>query len=97
MSTTDHSINQFISKDAATFHLHGAFEPLAPGQVPLIETKDGECLLFEDTTRFAPGRLVATTLDPFFHHGLFFMPAATRFLEGFLPWLAESQDMRHVA
>jgi len=29
-------------------------------------------------------------LDPFFHHGTYFMPAATRFLDGFLPWLRES-------
>ena len=32
------------------------------------------------------GRLIVSTLDPFYHHGSNFMPATTRFLDGFLPW-----------
>ena len=35
------------------------------------------------TTR---GRIILSTLDPFYHHGSNFMPATTRFLDGFLPW-----------
>jgi len=90
MSTKDHSINKYISKKEATYHLHGVFEPLAENQQMLIETKEGGCLLFEDTLSYGKGRLVATTLDPFFHHGGFFMPATTQFLLGFLPWLNDS-------
>lgn len=92
MSTTDHGINHYISKKEATYHLHGVFAPLAENQQMLIETKEGECLLFEDTVSYGNGRLVATTLDPFFHHGGFFMPATTRFLLGFLPWLIDSSQ-----
>ena len=31
-------------------------------------------------------RLIVSTLDPFYHHGSNFMPATTKFLDGFLPW-----------
>jgi hypothetical protein len=37
----------------------------------------------------AAGRLVVGTLDPFYHHGSFFMPAASRFLAGLLDWMDE--------
>ena len=90
ISNPDHSMSHYVSREAATFHLHGVFTPLNSNQRMLIETKEGECLLFEDMTTYAPGRLIATTLDPFFHHGWFFMPATTEFLKGFLPWLIES-------
>lgn len=92
MSDPTHKINNYLGKADATYHLHGVFSPLAPNQKMLIETKQGECLLFEDTVSYGPGRLVATTLDPFFHHGAFFMPATTRFLLGFLPWLIDSHQ-----
>jgi len=36
------------------------------------------------------GQMILTTLDPFYHHGSHFMPATTRFLDGFLPWLREN-------
>ena len=36
-----------------------------------------------------PGTLVVATLDPMSHFGSYFMPATERFLDGFLPWLAE--------
>lgn len=94
MSDPAHPICRHLTRDDVTFHLHGAFEPLHPNQKPLVETKDGECQLFEDVTSYAPGRLVATTLDPFFHHGAFFMPATTRMLLGVLPWLIESETGR---
>lgn len=90
MSDTKHNINNFISQQDATYHLHGVFTPLAPNQKMLIETKQGECLMFEDVATYAPGKLIATTLDPFFHHGAFFMPATTRFLVGLFPWLVDS-------
>lgn len=92
MSRKDHSINRYIGKKEATYHLHGVFAPLADNQQMLIKTKEGECLLFEDTSSYGTGRLVATTLDPFFHHGGFFMPATTQFLLGFLPWLIDSSQ-----
>jgi hypothetical protein len=97
MSDPDHAIGRYLTRDDVTFHLHGAFEPLHPNQKSLVETRDGECQLFEDVTSYAPGRLVATTLDPFFHHGAFFMPATTRMLLGMLPWLIDTEAERKAA
>jgi hypothetical protein len=90
MATGDHPINDYLDARAATWHLHGVFEPRKPEQRSLIETREGECLLFEDRESFAPGTLIATTLDPFYHHGSCFMPATTEFLKGFLRWLADT-------
>lgn len=97
MTDPDHSLSRFVTRDDATFHLHGVFTPLHPNQKTLIETAEGECLMFEDTESYGTGRLVATTLDPFFHHGWFFMPATTRFLLGFMPWLVETTPARAAA
>ena len=54
----------------------------------LIADRDGKAIVYIDevTTR---GRMILTSLDPFFHHGHHFMPATTRFLDGFLAWLVE--------
>jgi len=87
MSDEAHDINHYLDAKAATWHLHGTFHPLAPTQRSLIETREGESILFEDRQAFAPGTLIATSLDPFFHHGSHFMPATTTFLNGFLAWL----------
>lgn len=92
MCAEGHSINAHISKKEAQYHLHATFTPLGKNQQSLIATKEGESIMFEDKTTYAPGRLVATTLDPFFHHGQFFMPATTEFLKKFLPWLRESHS-----
>ncbi|MCW5721435.1 MAG: hypothetical protein KIS86_09860 [Devosia sp.] len=97
MSDPGHAVSRYLGKDDVTFHLHGAFEPLHPNQKSLVETAEGECQMFEDVVSYAPGRLVATTLDPFFHHGAFFMPATTRMLAGMLPWLSESEAERKAA
>ena len=44
--------------------------------------------------RFEEG-LIVTSLDPMFHVGSNFMPAAARFLERFLPWLRERMLPAH--
>ncbi len=36
-----------------------------------------------------PGTLVVAALEPDVAFGSYFMPAAERFLDAFLPWLAE--------
>ena len=43
-------------------------------------------IFYEDTVSTS-GRLLITSLDPMYHHGSHFMPATTRFLDGFLPYL----------
>ncbi|WP_395021680.1 hypothetical protein [Dongia sp.] len=54
-------------------------------------TESGQPILYIDQVSTA-GRIVLTSLDPFYHHGSYFMPAATRFLDGFLPWMREELD-----
>lgn len=68
------------------WHHHGFFAPPASA-TSLVDARGLGSVLYVDQTSFAPGTLVATTLDPFYHHGSHFMPATTRFITGFLPWL----------
>ncbi|MGZ0106940.1 hypothetical protein [Achromobacter xylosoxidans] len=72
----------------ATWHQHGTFTP-PPGAVSLIDKAGAGSVLYEDRHSTA-GRLIVTSLDPMYHHGSYFMPAASRFLRGFLPWLKAS-------
>lgn len=82
-----HPLFSYITLADATWHYHGVLTPPA-GAHSLVELeKRGGTLLYEDTVSSA-GRMIVTTLDPFYHHGSHFMPATTRFLDGFLPWLA---------
>ena len=72
----------------ATWHQHGTFTP-PPGARSLIDKAGAGSVLYEDR-HSTPGRLIVTSLDPMYHHGSYFMPAASRFLRGFLPWLKAS-------
>ncbi|MEM8950907.1 MAG: hypothetical protein AAGC99_16410 [Pseudomonadota bacterium] len=83
----DHPLMTGMIADRAIWHLHGYFRTNSL-QKRLIDEAGGT-LLFEDTTTYAPGRLIATSLDPMYHHGSHFMPATTRFLEVFLPALRD--------
>lgn len=75
-----------------TWHFHGVLEPPA-GVTPLLvaegQAGDG-VLLYEDVVSF-PGRVVVSTLDPVYHHGSNFMPAATRCLDVILAWLGAAE------
>ncbi len=86
----DHPLLRGMEPRATTWHLHGWYEP-PPGAETLLTDAQGRSMLYVDTWSFG-GRLVVTSLDPFYHHGSHFMPAATRFLDGFLPNLRAWQD-----
>lgn len=81
-----HALWRYLTLRDCEWHYHGFFDPPS-GALPLIVLPDGGALLYEDRVSFAPGRVLATTLDPFYHHGSHFMPTTSRFLSGFLPWL----------
>lgn len=83
----DHSLFDRISLEDATWHYHGVFRPPS-GAETVIATDDGAAVLYVDEVSSA-GTLVVTSLDPLYHFGSYFMPAAERFLDGFLPWLIE--------
>ena len=91
LACPDHELFRFVPFEHMIWHFHGVLFP-PPGADLLIvvppdpEGRDrGGALLYEDrvTTR---GRIIVSTLDPFYHHGSNFMPATTKFLDGFLPW-----------
>ncbi len=83
----EHSLFRRISLADATWHHHGVFRP-PRGADTVIATTDGAAVLYVDRVS-SPGTLVVCSLDPLSHYGSYFMPATERFLDGFLPWLAE--------
>lgn len=88
IAAPDHPLFARLTQNDVTWHLHGWFD--APGGSEILAVnRDGKPILYIDevTTK---GRMIVTSLDPFFHHGSHFMPATTRFLDGFLPWMRES-------
>ncbi|HXU58905.1 MAG TPA: hypothetical protein VN710_09150 [Verrucomicrobiae bacterium] len=87
-----HPLFRHLTQRDLAWHLHGFFDPPLGAEV-LAADSEGRALLYIDevTTR---GRLIVTSLDPFYHHGHHFMPATTRFLDGFLPWLVEDLASR---
>lgn len=87
-----HPLFRRLCQADLAWHLHGFFDPPEGAEV-LVADVAGRAILYVDevTTR---GRFVVTSLDPFFHHGHHFMPATTRFLDGFLAWLAEGVAAR---
>jgi hypothetical protein len=91
----DHPLFERLGPRDVAWHLHGYFDTPTGAEV-LLTDRDGRAMLYIDevTTR---GRMILTSLDPFFHHGHHFMPATTRFLDGFLPWLAEDIASRRRA
>jgi hypothetical protein len=68
------------------WHFFGAFR-LPEGARPILNLDDDEGCLIYDQLLPGGGRLIASTIDPHTHHGRRFMPATTRFLNGFYPWL----------
>lgn len=92
VAAPDHPLFARLTQRDVTWHLHGWFDPPEGVQV-LAVNGEGKPILYIDevTTR---GRMVITSLDPFFHHGSHFMPATTRFLEGFLPWMRNDLDRK---
>lgn len=91
-----HALFEAVSFENTIWHFHGVLTPPA-GARPLIDVPaDGDypggALLYEDNVTVR-GRIFVATLDPFYHHGSGFMPATTRFLDGFLPW-AQQQAAR---
>lgn len=89
----EHPMAQAIPLEDMCWHYFGAFEFLS-GAVPVLNLDDDEgCLVFDYAVP-GGGRLIATTIDPHTHHGRRFMPATTRFLTKFYPWLKETAAER---
>ncbi len=91
-----HPICEAIPLPAMTWHWGGAYQ-LPEGAVPILSLEDGTGSLFLDMKTAGGGRLMVSTLDPHLHNGQRFMPAATRFLQGFYPWLDRELGIRRPA
>ncbi|MBD8505152.1 hypothetical protein HT102_01430 [Hoyosella sp. G463] len=83
----EHSLFDHVGIRDCTWHYHGVLEP-PEGAQALVALPTGEALLYIDTVSTA-GTLIVSTLDPLSHFGGYFMPATERFLDGFIPWLAQ--------
>jgi len=88
LAAPEHPLFRYLTLADATWHQHGSFAP-PPGALSLIDKAGAGSVLYEDRCS-TPGRLIVTSLDPMYHHGSYFMPASSRFLRGFLPWLKDS-------
>jgi hypothetical protein len=86
--TEEHPLFQRLTLGDCTWHYHGVLEAPSGAQV-LVELTTGEALLYVDQVSTA-GTLIVSTLDPISHYGGYFMPATGRFLDGFLPWVADA-------
>lgn len=86
----EHSLFQHLQQKDVTWHLHGWFD-VPEGAEVLAVNESGKPILYVDEVTTG-GRMIITSLDPFYHHGSHFMPATTRFLDGFLPWMRAELD-----
>lgn len=81
-----HPMAEAIPLADMCWHFFGAFR-LPPGARPILNLDGDEGALVYDQHLLGGGRLIASTIDPHTHHGRRFMPATSRFLKGFYPWL----------
>ena len=89
----DHSMARAIPLSDMCWHFFGAFR-LPDGATPILNLDNDEGCLMYDQAVAGGGRLIASTIDPHTHHGRRFMPATTRFLNGFYPWLKREVQSR---
>ncbi|MCA1260901.1 hypothetical protein LC061_08970 [Nitratireductor aquimarinus] len=87
ITAPDHALLAGMGRKDLTWHLHGWFRPPEGAHV-LATDREDRAILYEDTVT-TPGRMIVSSLDPFFHHGSHFMPATTRFLDRFIPNLKD--------
>ena len=82
-----HPICKSIPLKDMAWHWFGVFA-LRDDAISALNLDGDEGSLFLDFPKLAGGgRLIVSTLDPHLHNGERFMPATTRFLNGFYPWL----------
>jgi hypothetical protein len=63
-----HWVLEGIGPQEVSWHAHGVFK-LPPGGVPLVIDQQSDAVLYLDEHTYAPGRILAGTLDPDCHTG----------------------------
>lgn len=92
VTAPEHGLFTYLSEKDCTYHLHGWFDVPEGAEVLVVNESAKPILYIDEVT--TKGRMVITSLDPFYHHGSHFMPATTRFLDGFLPWVRNALDVK---
>jgi hypothetical protein len=82
-----HPLAETISLQDMSWHWFGVFDLHPQGWSALNLDDDSGSLLIDFQKLGGGGRLIVSTLDPHLHNGERFMPATTRFLRQFYPWL----------
>jgi hypothetical protein len=82
-----HPLAETISLQDMSWHWFGVFDLHPQGWSALNLDDDSGSLLIDFQKLEGGGRLLLSTLDPHVHNGERFMPATTRFLRQFYPWL----------
>jgi len=90
LAKPQHSLFQHLGEKDVTWHLHGWFDVPDGAEVLAVNAEKNPILYVDEVT--TKGKMVVTSLDPFYHHGSHFMPATTQFLNGFLPWMRKELD-----
>lgn len=85
----EHNLFQYVKPEDCIWHYHGMFHPPEGADV-LVTLGDEGAILYVDKVT-SKGTWIVMSLDPEFHYGSYFMPATERFLDGFMPWLAEGE------
>lgn len=92
----DHFMWDYFSQESLVWHYHGVLFP-PPGAVSLAGLEEGldneGSLLYYDGQSHQ-AELVATTMDPTYHHGSGFMIGATQLLYRVVRWLAAADAPR---
>ncbi|MBP1871584.1 hypothetical protein J2Z19_001296 [Ensifer adhaerens] len=87
LSAPHHPITESLPLSHMSWHWGGSYN-VPEGARSILEIDDGGGSLFLDFPSLSGGgRLLLATLDPHSHNGQRFMPATTRFLQSFYPWL----------
>jgi len=86
----EHPLFDFIAFKDMIWHYHDGFE-IPKNAQSIIEHKTIEASVYFELDDYYGGNLIVTSLDPFYHHGSFFMPNATKFGFGLLNYLSNLQ------
>lgn len=81
----DYELFKYAKFNDLVWHYHDGYE--LEGALNVIANKDNGASVFLDKKDYFGGRLILTSFDPFFHHGNFFMPNATKFGSAMLKFL----------
>ena len=97
LSEPHHPIAESMPLSHMSWHWGGSYN-VPEGARSIVEIDDGRGSLFLDFPSLpGGGRLMLATLDPHSHNGQRFMPATTRFLQSFYPWLNRELGIERAA